>query len=118
MREFHNLVELHKQYPDKLAAISVSFDYEGIGKPEEQQERVLKFLRKQGATFDNVLSNEESDALYAKFKLSAVPAVFVYGPYGKLVKRFDLNNTPDEKGGFYPEVKKLVAKLVAGDAKT
>lgn len=118
MRDFHNLVELQKQYPDKLSAISLSLDFDGIGKPEEQQERVLKFLRKQGATFDNVLSSEESDTIYKKFKLSAVPAVFVYGPDGKLVKRFDLDNTPDEEGGFYPHVKKLVAELINGSGKS
>jgi thiol-disulfide isomerase/thioredoxin len=90
LQEFHNLVELHKKYgPDQVACISLSFDFEGIGKPEEQQEAVLKFLRQQGATFDNLLSNEESDVLYRKFRLAAVPAVFVYDRAGQLRKRFD-----------------------------
>ena len=35
------------------------------------------------------MSNEESDVLYRKFKLNAVPAVFVYDRYGKLRERFE-----------------------------
>jgi thiol-disulfide isomerase/thioredoxin len=125
MKEFHNLVELHKQYgPEKLAAISLSFDYEGIGTPEEQTEPVLKFLQTQGATFDNLMSNEESDVLYRKFDLAAVPAVFVYDQQGKLVKRFDNQQAKTKEETFtYEHVKALVAGLIdkppgepAGDA--
>jgi thiol-disulfide isomerase/thioredoxin len=106
LKDFHNLVELHKQYgPEQLACISLSFDYEGIGKPEDVRDGVLSFLRAQGATFDNVMSNEESDALYRKFKLNAVPAIFVYDRAGKLRERFE-----DE--GAYEKVRPLVAQLV------
>jgi thiol-disulfide isomerase/thioredoxin len=106
MKDFHNLVELHKQYgPEELACISLSFDYEGLGKPEEVREPVLTFLKSQGATFDNLMSNEESDVLYRKFKLNAVPAVFVYDRLGKLRERF-------ESEGAYEKVRELVAKLV------
>jgi thiol-disulfide isomerase/thioredoxin len=113
MKDFHNLVELHKEYgPDKVACISLSFDYEGLGKPEEVREPVLTFLKSQGATFDNLMSNEESDVLYRKFKLNAVPAVFVYDRSGKLRERF-------ESEGAYEKVRALVAELVKqqpGDA--
>ena len=106
LKDFHNLVELHKEHgPDKLACISLSFDYEGIGQPEDVRERVLSFLRSQGATFDNVMSNEDSDALYRKFKLNSVPAIFVYDRSGKLRKRF-----VDE--GAYEQVRPLVAELI------
>jgi thiol-disulfide isomerase/thioredoxin len=114
LQEFHNLVELHKQYgPERLACISLSFDYEGLGKPEEQQDRVLKFLRQQGATFDNLMSNEESDVLYRKFKLAAVPAVFVYDRAGQLRKRFDNEQAKSKAEAFtYEQVKQLVAELL------
>jgi thiol-disulfide isomerase/thioredoxin len=114
MKEFHNLVELHKQYgPDKVACISLSFDYEGLGTPEEQAPRVLKFLESQGATFENLMSNEESDALYRKFDLAAVPAVFVYDRAGKLRKRFDNQQATSADEQFtYKQVKELVAQLV------
>jgi hypothetical protein len=106
MKEFHNLVELHKEYPaDDVACVSLSFDYEGLGSPEEAEPPVLEFLKSQGATFDNFMSNEESDVLYRKFELNAVPAVFVYDRAGKLRERF-------ESEGAYEKVKALVAQLV------
>jgi thiol-disulfide isomerase/thioredoxin len=114
IKEFHNLVELHKRYgPDQVACISLSFDYEGIGAPEEQREPVLKFLRGQGATFDNLMSNEESDVLYKKFDLAAVPAVFVYDRSGQLRKRFDNQKAKTKEEAFtYEQVKQLVAELL------
>lgn len=115
IKEFPHLVELHQRYgPEQLACISLSFDYEGLGKPEEQQDRVLKFLRGQGATFDNLLSSEESDVLYRKFKLAAVPAVFVYDRAGKLRKRFDNEQAKTKEEAFsYEQVGQLVAELLA-----
>ncbi len=114
MKEFHNLVALHKQYgPDKLACMSLSFDYEGLDTPQEVKPRVLKFLKSQGATFDNLMSSEESDVLYRKFKLAAVPAVFVYDREGKLRKRFDNERAKSSAEHFtYADVRRLVAELV------
>jgi thiol-disulfide isomerase/thioredoxin len=114
LAEFHNLVELHKKYgSDGLACMSLSFDYEGLGKPEDQREPVLKFLRQQGATFENLMSNEESDVLYRKFKLAAVPAVFVYDRTGKLRKRFDNEQAKSKAEAFtYAQVGQLVAELM------
>jgi thiol-disulfide isomerase/thioredoxin len=114
MKEFHHLVELHNAHPtEKLACVSLSFDYEGIGKPEEQSPRVLDFLREQKATFDNILSSEESQELYRKFMLTAVPAVFVYNQQGELVKRFDNEEAKTEAEAFtYADVKQLVEQLL------
>jgi len=106
LKDFHHLVEIHKQYgPATVACISLSFDYEGFGKPEDVREKVLAFLRTQGATFDNVLSSEESDVLYRKLKLNSVPAVFVYDRSGQLRQRFD-------NEGAYEKVRAVVAELV------
>jgi thiol-disulfide isomerase/thioredoxin len=117
LAEFHNLVELHKSHAsDELACISLSFDYEGLGKPEEQQEPVLEFLRSQGATFDNLLASEDSDTLYRKFKLAAVPAVFVYDRSGQLRKRFDNEQAKSKAEAFtYQQVRELVEQLIAED---
>jgi thiol-disulfide isomerase/thioredoxin len=114
LAEFHNLVELDKKYGrDQLACLSLSFDFEGLGDPEEQRERVLKFLRSQGATFENLMSNEESDALYRKFKLASVPAVFVYDRAGQLRKRFDNERAKSKAEAFtYVQVAELVAELL------
>ena len=106
MKDFHNLVELNKEHGgEDLACISLSFDYEGLGEPAEAAEPVLTFLRSQGATFDNLMSNEESDVLYRKFELNSVPAIFVYDRSGKLRERF-------EKEGAYEQVRELVAQLL------
>jgi thiol-disulfide isomerase/thioredoxin len=113
IKEFPNLVALQKKHPEQLACISLSFDYEGIGKPQELVPKVLRFLKSQRAAFDNVVSNEESDALYRKFKLVSVPAVFVYDREGRLVKRFDNENAKTEADAFtYEQVGALVEQLL------
>jgi len=105
VREFPNLVALSRKYPEQIACISVSFDYEGIGRPEDVQDKVLKFLRSQGARFDNVLSSVESDEMYKKFGIAAPPVVLVYDRDGQQIKRFD-----DSTGeGFtYDDVEKFL----------
>ena len=114
IKEFPKLVELHNKYgPERLACISLSFDYEGIGKPEDVAGKVKDFLIQQRATFDNVLSSEDSDALYRKFKLISVPAVFVYDREGKLVKRFDNEDAKSEADAFtYEQVGAVVEELL------
>lgn len=119
IKEFPHLVELHKQHAaDGLACISLSFDFEGIGTPEERLPNVEKFLNEQGATFDNVLGSEDSDAMYRKFKLASVPAVFVYDRQGNLRKRFDNEDAKTEADAFtYEQVSQLVSELLAEPAK-
>lgn len=115
MKEFPHLVELHHEYgPEKVACVSLSFDYEGIDRPEDQQGRVLAFLRKQNATFDNILNKEEADALYKKLDLDAVPAVFVYDQSGKLRQKFDdsYRNAAGERFS-YDDVRALVKELLS-----
>lgn len=108
VREFPGLVKLHQAHgPEKVACVSVSFDYDGIGKPEEFEADVLAFLRKQNATFDNVLASEEADVMYAKMKLPSIPAVFVYNAEGKLVKRLD------GEFSYAEDVVPIVEKLLA-----
>lgn len=117
MREFPNLVVLDKQHrQDGVACISLSLDYDGIASkpPETYRERVLKFLRKQEATFDNVLSSVASEELLDKLELASMPAVYVYGRDGKLVKRFDNESITKESEEFtYKDVTKLVEELLA-----
>ncbi len=111
IKEFPKLVALHHKFgPDRVACISLSFDYEGIGRPEDVSGPVLDFLRKMGATFDNLLSSEESTELYAKLELAAIPAVFVYDQNGQLRKRFD--NAQGGKPFTYDDVERLVADMV------
>jgi thiol-disulfide isomerase/thioredoxin len=91
IREFPNLVALHKKFPDRVVCMSVNSDYFGTKSkpPEYFVERVTTFLTEQNATFDNYLCSVSSDELYAQLNLASIPAVLVYGTDGKLVNRFD-----------------------------
>ncbi len=117
MVEFPHLVELHKQHGDKFVCMSASCDYAGIKSkpPESYRDRVLKFLTKQDATFQNVLLNVESDVLFEKIELASIPAVYVFGVDGKVAKRFDNDNAKSGEDFTYtkdvvPFVKKLLAE--------
>jgi thiol-disulfide isomerase/thioredoxin len=116
MKEFPNLVKLHEKYGDKrVACMSLSCDYQGIKSkpPEFYRPRVTAFLEKQGATFQNLLASEPADELYEKMELASIPAVFVFGLDGKLVKRFDNEQAKTEEDNFtYEDVNKLVEKLL------
>ncbi|MFM7107015.1 MAG: TlpA family protein disulfide reductase [Planctomycetaceae bacterium] len=89
VREFPGLVALARRHPD-VACLSLSFDYEGVGAPEEALPRVREFLDGVGARgIDNMLCREEADVISRKLGLASVPAVWVWGPDGSLVRRFD-----------------------------
>lgn len=89
IKEFPGLLELQKTFGDDVLCLSLSFDYEGIGEPEEVMPRVLGFLEKVGAAIPNMLSKEESDVMLTKLDLVSVPGIFVYAQDGSLAKRFD-----------------------------
>jgi thiol-disulfide isomerase/thioredoxin len=105
---FPHLVEMHKKYADKgLAVASLSLDDRENAKAVEEAE---EFLRQKGATFTNVLLDEEADAGYEFLNINAIPAVFVFGPDGKEVKRFTMDD-PDNQFT-YEQVEKEVAALL------
>jgi thiol-disulfide isomerase/thioredoxin len=118
--EFPNLVALHEKHSrNDLACVSLSFDYEGIGRPEEQHSRVLAFLQDKQATFDNVLSSLESDALYAKLEIPSIPAVFVFDRDGRLHRRFDNRHASRNGGPFtYEHVSAVVDELLGEPAES
>lgn len=116
VREFPNLVKLHRDYGKDVACISMSCDYAGIKKkpPQFYHAPVLKFLEQQKATFDNVLSNVPSDELFEEMKLASIPAVYVYGRDGKLLKRFDNEQIKSDADEFtYKDVLKLVQETLS-----
>ena len=112
MKEFPGLVELNNKYKDKVACISLSFDFYG-GAVKEFEPKVLKFLREQNAAFDNVLCSTPVDDVYDKFiehKLPGgtdIPIVLVFSKDGKLARRFDNPGFTYEK-----DVEPFVATLV------
>ena len=90
VKEFPGLVALAGKYRDQVACLSLAFDYEGIGTPEEVLPPVQAFLEKVGAgDVTNMLNKEEADSLYKKLNLVSIPAVYVYKPDGTLARRFD-----------------------------
>jgi hypothetical protein len=98
---------------DKVACISLSFDYQGLGTVEEAMPPVREFLTQQQATFDNVISNVESDELYKQMEIISIPAVFVYDREGKLAKKFVNDDAKTEADAFtYAQVEDLVRQLL------
>ena len=113
VRDFPGLVTLARRYPD-VACLSLSFDYEGIGTPEEALPRVREFLTAVGAgAIDNMLGREESDALSRALGLAGVPAVFVWGRDGTLARRFDEDDATRRLGRpfTYADVEATVREL-------
>lgn len=108
--EFPRLVALHHKYgPDRLAAVSLSLDYIGLGKVEDVQGPVLDFLRQQKAVFDNVLCSEEDTVMYQKLQIDSIPAVLVYNQQGELARVFQ------GEGNLYDQVESYVAELLEGE---
>lgn len=90
VKEFPGLVKLQETFGDRVACLSLSFDYEGIGAPEEVVPRVEGFLRDVGAgAIVNLVAREDADSLYQKMDLVSVPTVFVWKPDGTLARKFD-----------------------------
>jgi thiol-disulfide isomerase/thioredoxin len=80
-KNFPHTVELHKKHKgDGLVVVSVAFDL------LEDKDRALDFLKKQGATFDNLISKYDgggSDANDA-FGIGPLPHLRLYDRKGKL----------------------------------
>lgn len=90
VKEFPRLVALAGKYGDDVVCLSLSFDYEGIGSPEDVMPRVRTFLEAVGAgRVVNLLGREEADSLAKNLDIVSVPVVDVYGRDGGLVQRFD-----------------------------
>ncbi len=119
VKEFPKLVQLHRDYAAKgVACMSFNCDYDGIPEkpPEHYRDRVVKFLEKQGATFENLMANVALEQLMDRMELASIPAVYVYGRDGKLAKRFDNEQIKSDKDEFtYEQITQLVEELLKSD---
>lgn len=118
-KEFPNLVKLAQQYPKKIVCVSFNIDYAGIRSkpPEYYRPRVEKFLQEQKATFANYLSTVEAFEFLDNVDLASIPAVYVYGPSGKLARRFDgalLEDGEEEAFTYADDVNPFIATLLPG----
>ena len=106
---FPHVVEMNRKYaPKGLAVISLSLDDPTDEAAVTEAER---FLKSNHAAFSNVLLDEELGEGFDKLNINAIPAVFIFGPDGKEVKRFTMD---DPKNQFtYKDVEKYVAQLLA-----
>lgn len=103
-KNFPHLVEMSRKYGDKgLAVVSLSLDDCEDAKALADAE---KFLREKKATFTNVLLKEEFGVGFDKLDISAIPAVFLYGPDGEEIKRFTMEDVDNQFT--YEEVEKDV----------
>lgn len=107
---FPHVVEMHHKYAGQgLNVVSLSLD-----DPTETKARMeaLKFLQEKKATFTNFLLDEAQDVGFDKLNVSSIPAVFLYGPDGKEVKRFT-GDDPNHQFT-YDQVEKTVAAMLEG----
>jgi len=86
MKNFPHLVEMHEKYADKgLVAISLSLDEPDAPK---KVAAATKFLKEKKAVFTNLIMDESANDAFDKLNIGSIPAVFVYTPDGKELKRF------------------------------
>ena len=108
---FPHVIEMHKKFaPKGLAVISLSLDDPTDKAAVAEAE---KFLKEKKAVFTNVLLDESFGDGFDKLNINAIPAVFIFGPDGKEVKRFTMDDPNNQFT--YDEVEKAVATLL--DAK-
>jgi thiol-disulfide isomerase/thioredoxin len=113
MKNFPHLVEMHEKYADKgLVAISLSLD--DADKPKSVA-AATKFLKEKKAVFTNLIMEERMDDSFDKLNIGAIPAVFVYTPDGKELKRFTLEDV--DKQFTYEQVEAFVKDYLAGKVK-
>ncbi len=115
MRELPHLFELKQKYPDKIAAVSINIDYAGLDDetPDQAREKALEFLRKcAGAEAGiHIVSSTEDTKVYELAEIPSIPAVLVYGPDGKLVKKFGLEG---EEFSYEKTITPFVEELLKG----
>jgi len=105
---FPHVVEMNAKYGDKgLAVISVSLDDPTNAKALDEAKR---FLQEKNAVFTNFLLDEEEGVAFEKLNIMGIPAVFLFGPDGKELKRF---TGDDPNNQFtYAQVDQAVAALL------
>lgn len=89
-------MQLHQQHHPRVVCISLNLDY--IGTADEPAEsfrgKVESFVKSRNADFEHLIASEPDTEIYAKSKLTSVPAVLVYGPDGNVARQFDFDSDP------------------------
>jgi thiol-disulfide isomerase/thioredoxin len=103
--EFPNMVKLHGDHAKNgLVCMSVSVD------DPDDKAAALKFLKREKASFENLLLDEAPEKYQKELNFASVPTVLIYGKDGKLAKKF--NATKPEEAFTYKDVRKIVEELL------
>lgn len=116
VKEFPELVALAERHGDRVVCVSLAFDYDGSGDPEDLVPPITKFLERVGAgRVTNLIASEPADDLYRKLDLASVPAVYVWKPNGERAIRYDDDMATRDLGRpfTYEDVEKTVAAILA-----
>lgn len=107
---FPHLVDMNTKYGSKgLAAVSLSFDDPTNTKAVEEAKQ---FLKDKKAVFANYLLDEGEGVGFDKLEINTIPAVFLYGEGGKLLRKFTLDDPNNQFT--YEEVEKAVVAVLDG----
>lgn len=107
---FPHLVEMHRKYAGKGIEFA-SLCLDDKGKPKKVAE-ATEFLAGAKAHFTNFLLDESQDDAFEKLDITAIPAVFLFGPDGKEVRRFTLEDVNNQFT--YDQVETAVKEFIAG----
>lgn len=113
MENFPHLVQMQARYSSRgLAVISLTMD-----PPDDAQaiRRAEGFLREQKAAFTNLRLDEDPAVAYEQLDFFALPAVFLYGPDGTLVKKFTMDD-PNHQFTYADVEKDVEARLEAASS--
>jgi len=113
--EFPNLVKLQQDHGDDVVCISVCLDYDGLEDVTSDTYRlpVLKFLKGQQATFQNVMCTTDTETLFQeKIEHNSMPVVYVFDRQGKQFGQFPDPVNPSEFT-YEADVLPLVEKLIS-----
>ncbi len=107
---FPHLVAMNAKFASKgLEVVSLSLDDREDGRALQS---AREFLKEKKATFANFYIDEEFGAGFEHLGIGAIPAVFLYGPDGNLLRRFTMED-PDNQFT-YDDVDEAVKALLDG----
>ena len=112
--ELPKLMTLVDSLPaDRVVCIAVACDYDGIPEkpPEFYRPKVAAFLAEhKSQRTEHILLNIPFIDFLEQRELKSTPAVYLYGPDGKLVKRFDNDDAKRVEDEFtHAQVKQAIA---------
>jgi thiol-disulfide isomerase/thioredoxin len=108
---FPHVVAMNKKYAGQgLNVVTLSVDDPTNDKAVAE---ARKFLEEQHATLTNYLLDEPEGFFFEKQNMSTIPAVFLYGPDGKEIKRFNLDDPNNQFT--YDQVEQVVAAMLKGE---